>query len=268
MSVSSMRFKGQVAVITGAASGLGAAVARQLIDGGAHVVLNYRQALGELDKLLALARECKVTAIVSQGDVSQIADCQALAQAAQSLGHVDILINNAGATVHVPASELDALNAEHFQHIFGVNVIGPYQVTRALLPLLQLGYERAGKARAVVMVSSVSAFLGNGSSIAYSASKAALNNLSLSLARTLAPAIRVNAVCPGYIDTAWFSKGVGDRVAQVVREKVSSNVPLRQVATSESVARAVLSLCSEDMSNVTGTTLVVDDGLSLLTASG
>src|SRR5439155_360281 len=116
------------------------------------------------------------------------------------------LINNAGTTKHMAHENLDGLSAEDFQRLFSVNTIGPFQMVRAARSLLEAAAKASGRASAVVNVSSVAGISGIGSSIAYAASKGALNTITFSLARALAPLIRVNTVCPGYIDTPWFSK--------------------------------------------------------------
>ena len=144
-----------------------------------------------------------------QGDVSRDEDCKKIVAAAAPWGRLDALVNNAGTTKHVAHDNLDGLSAEDFQRIFGVNTIGPFQMVRAARSLLEAGAKASGRPSAVVNVSSVAGISGVGSSVAYAASKGALNTMTLSLARALAPLIRVNTVCPGYIDTPWFTKGRG-----------------------------------------------------------
>ena len=125
-------------------------------------------------------------------------------------------------------TDLDGLSAEDFQRLFGVNTIGPFQMVRAAEVLLEAGAKASGRASAVVNVSSVAGISGIGSSVAYAASKGALNTITYSLARALAPLIRVNTVCPGYIDTPWFTKGRGVEGAAKVRDSVVSRVPLKR----------------------------------------
>src|ERR671923_2888002 len=137
--------------------------------------------------------------MAARGDVARDADCQALvAQALAAWGRLDALVNSAGITKFVPAKNLAALTGDDFERIFAVNLKGAYQMARAAAPALT-----ASGAGAIVNISSHSAFTGLGSSIAYAASKGALNTLTLSLARALAPEVRVNAVCPGFVDTRW-----------------------------------------------------------------
>ena len=145
-------------------------------------------------------------------------DCKKIVAAAAPWGRLDALINNAGTTKHVAHDKLDELSAEDFQRIFAVNTIGPYQMMRAARALLEAGAKASGKPAAVVNISSVAGICGGGSSVAYAASKGALNTMTLSLSRALAPLIRVNTVCPGYIDTPWFTKGRGEAGAKQVRD--------------------------------------------------
>jgi 3-oxoacyl-[acyl-carrier protein] reductase len=137
-------------------------------------------------------------------------------------------------------------------------------MVRAARGLLEAGADQAGRATAVVMVSSIAGTDGTGSSIAYAASKAALNTMTYSLARALAPKIRVNAVCPGFIDTRWFVQGVGEENTAKIRSAVAARVPLRAASKAEDIADSVVFLCGADSRHVTGETLLADAGLHLL----
>ena len=146
----------------------------------------------------------------------------AVVAAASDWGRLDALINNAGATKHVSHGDLDALSDNDFQFLFGVNTVGPFHMVRAARVLLEAGARVSGRASAVVNISSSSVFDGRGSSIAYTASKAALHSVTLSLARALAPLIRVNAVCPGYMGSnQWVCPAPGGRSR---RQRVSPPV--------------------------------------------
>ena len=168
------------------------------------------------------------------------------------MGRLDTLINNAGITKHMAHGNLDGLSAEDFHRLFGVNTIGPFQMVRAARPLLEAGANASGRASAVVNVSSVAGISGIGSSVAYAASKGALNVMTISLARALAPLIRVNAICPGYMDTPWFTKGRGADGAAKVRDAVVAKVPLKVASTAEDVASAVCFLATSQSGNMTG----------------
>jgi NAD(P)-dependent dehydrogenase (short-subunit alcohol dehydrogenase family) len=151
------------------------------------------------------------------------------------------------------------VSAEDFLNLYSVNVIGAFQMVRAARALLEAG-ERPG---AVVNTSSIAGVTGIGSSVPYAASKGAMNTLTLSLARALAPHIRVNAVCPGFIDTPWFGKGVGAERAQKIREGTAASTPLKAASSAEDIAAAAVFLASTSSRHVTGETLLVDAGTHL-----
>jgi NAD(P)-dependent dehydrogenase (short-subunit alcohol dehydrogenase family) len=256
---------GLCAIITGSASGLGAATAAILAKGGARIVVNYSSSQKEAEETADLCRKAGAEVAVVQGDVSRDEDCKKIVAAAASWGRVDALINNAGITKHMAHDNLDGLSAEDFQRLFGVNTIGPFQMVRAARSLLEAGAKASGRASAVVNVSSVAGISGIGSSVAYAASKGALNTITLSLARALAPLIRVNTVCPGYIDTPWFTKGRGVEGAAKVRDSVVAKVPLKRASTAEEVAQLVCFLATPASSNMTGEVVRMDAGLHLVT---
>ena len=255
---------GLCAIITGSASGLGAATAAMLAKDGARIVINYSSSQKEAEETADLCRSAGGEVVVVQGDVSRDEDCRRLAAAAEPWGRLDILINNAGITKHVPHGDLDGLSSEDFQRLFGVNTIGPFQMVRASRPLLEAAARDAGRASSVVNVSSVAGISGIGSSVAYAASKGALNTITLSLARALAPLIRVNTVCPGYIDTPWFTKGRGVEGAAKVRDSVVAKVPLKRASTAEEVAQLVCFLATPASSNMTGEIVRMDAGAHLI----
>jgi NAD(P)-dependent dehydrogenase (short-subunit alcohol dehydrogenase family) len=256
---------GLCAIVTGSASGLGAATAVILARSGARIVINYSSSQKEAEETADLCRSAGGEVVVVQGDVSRDEDCRKIVAAAAPWGRLDALINNAGTTKHVPHHDLDGLSAEDFQRMFAVNSIGPFQMVRAARPLLEAGAKASGRASAVVNVSSVAGISGIGSSVAYAASKAALNTMTISLARALAPLVRVNAVCPGYIDTPWFTKGRGVEGAAKVRDAVVAKVPLKRASTAEDVANVVCFLATAQSSNMTGEILRFDAGAHLIT---
>jgi NAD(P)-dependent dehydrogenase (short-subunit alcohol dehydrogenase family) len=255
---------GMCVVITGSASGLGAATATILAKGGARIVVNYASSQTEAEQTADLCRTEGAEVVVVQGDVSRDDDCKRIVAAAAPWGRLDALINNAGTTKHVPHSDLDGLSADDFQRIFAVNTIGPYQMVRAARLLLETGAKALGRASAVVNTSSASAFHGGGSSVAYAASKGALNTMTRSLARALAPLIRVNTVCPGYIDTPWFTKGRGAEAAGKVRDATIAKVPLKVASTAQDIAGVVCFLATRQSSNMTGEIVRMDAGAHLV----
>jgi 3-oxoacyl-[acyl-carrier protein] reductase len=255
---------GLCAIVTGSASGLGAATAAILAKEGARIVVNYSSSQKEAEATADLCRAAGGEVVVVQGDVSRDEDCKKIVAAAAPWGRLDALINNAGTTKHMAHGNLDGLSAEDFQRLFGVNTIGPFQMVRAARGLLEASAKASGRASAVVNVSSVAGISGVGSSIAYAASKGALNTITLSLARALAPLIRVNTVCPGYIDTPWFTKGRGVEGAKLVRDTVVAKVPLKRASTAEDVAALVCFLATPASSNMTGEIVRMDAGGHLI----
>src|SRR5438552_2514282 len=254
---------GLCAIVTGSASGLGAATAAILAKGGARIVVNYSNSKAEAEATADLCRSAGAEVVVVQGDVSRDEDCKKIAAAAAAWGRLDVLVNNAGTTKHVPHADLDGLSAEDFQRIYAVNTIGPFQMIRAARALLEESANASGGAAAVVNVSSIAGISGNGSSVAYAASKGALNTMTLSLARALAPKIRVNTVCPGYIDTGWFAKGRGEAGAKQVRDAVVARVPLKIASSAENIAQLVCFLASPASGSMTGECVRMDAGMHL-----
>jgi len=255
---------GMCAIVTGSASGLGAATASILARAGARIVINYSSSQKEAEQTADLCRAAGAEVAVVQGDVSRDEDCKKIVAAAAPWGRLDALVNNAGTTKHVAHGNLDGLSADDFQRLYAVNTIGPFQMVRAARSLLEAGANASGRASAVVNVSSIAGISGVGSSIAYVASKGALNTMTLSLARALAPLIRINTVCPGYIDTPWFTKGRGVAGAAQVRDMVVSKVPLKLASSAEDIAALVCFLATAQSSNMTGELVRMDAGLHLV----
>ena len=163
------------AIVTGSASGLGAATAEILARSGARLVINYSSSQKEAEATAELCRKAGAAEVlVAQGDVSRDEDCRKIVAVASGWGGLDVLVNNAGITKHVAHADLDGLSAEDFQRLYGVNTIGPFQMVRAARSLLEAGANGSGRPSAVVNVSSVAGISGVGSSIAYAASKGAL----------------------------------------------------------------------------------------------
>ena len=241
----------RVAIVTGSASGIGAAVALELAGRGWRVVVNYSKSAQQAEETAARCGE----AIAVRADVSDDAQCRALVQAAlDKWGRLDALVNNAGTTKFVPHAQLDGLSGEDFQRIYATNVIGPFQMCRAAAPAL-----RAARG-AIVNVSSLASRVATGSSIAYAASKAALNTVSMTLARVLAPEVRVNVIAPGFVDTPWMVAGYGEERYARLRETYTSIAPLKSVTQPQDVAQAVAWLI-EAAAQVTGQILYVDAGM-------
>jgi 3-oxoacyl-[acyl-carrier protein] reductase len=243
----------KVALITGASSGIGAASAIELAKRGWSVVVNYSKSAPEAQKVVAQCAD----AIAVQADVAEDAECRKLVKAAlDKWGRIDALVNNAGTTKFVKHTDLDGLSADDFLRIYRLNVVGPFQMVRACAPSLK------ASRGAVVNVSSVASQMGTGSSVAYAASKSALNAMTYSLARSLGPEVRVNAVCPGYVDTPWQHNALGVQKAREAAERYSAMVPLKDYARPEDVAEVIAWLI-EGARQVTGEAIFVDGGLHI-----
>jgi NAD(P)-dependent dehydrogenase (short-subunit alcohol dehydrogenase family) len=258
-------FDGKIVLVTGSATGLGAAIAIGAAKRGAKaIVLNCTKSLKEAEATADQVRAAGAEVAIAQGDVSEDSDCRRVAEAAAKYGRLDALVNNAGTTKQVPNhADLDGLTKEDFLRIYSVNTVGPFQMVRASRPLL----EAAPKA-SVLMVSSIAGVKAIGSSVAYAASKGALNNMTVALARALAPKIRVNAVCPGFIDTRWFVDAFGEETTQRIRENIAKTTPLQAASKPEDIADAALFLISDASRHITGETLLVDAGLHLANTLG
>ncbi len=248
----------KVCVVTGSSSGIGAATVRLYAGHGWDVVVNYSRDPAPAE---AVADECRglgVDALVVKADVSSDADCRRLASEVDArFGRADVLVNNAGTTKFVALKDLDGLDAEDFQRIYAVNVIGPYQMSRALVPLL-----KRNPVTGIVNVSSIAGLMGTGSSIAYMASKGALNAMTVGLARALGPDIRVNAIAPGLVETPWLQNGLGaERYAQTV-QGYKARSALDAVMSPEDVADAAWWL-GAGAAKTTGEVLLLDAGLRL-----
>jgi 3-oxoacyl-[acyl-carrier protein] reductase len=246
----------KVAIITGSATGVGAAAAIMLAQRGCNVVINYTRSKAEAEDT---ARKCEAEGaevIVYQGDVAEDASCQGMAKSAfDKWGRVDYLINNAAKTKPAPYEDLDALSAEDFLAIYKVNVVGAYQMIRAVTPYMK----RAGKG-AIVNNSSIGGVTGIASSMAYAASKAALNMMTQSLSLVLGPEIRINAIAPGMIQTRWLQGQMSPEAYQAMLVAAKDMVPLKLVPTAEQIAEALVWFL-EGASVVTGEVLMVDAGL-------
>ncbi len=250
-----MELEGRAALVTGGGTGVGRATALALAARGCDVAVNYSRSREGAEETAAAAREKGVKALAIQADVADDAACRGLVETAVAeLGRLDVLVNNAGTTVFVPHADLDALADDDWQRVLAVNLLGPFHCARAARGAL----EDAGSGE-IVNVSSVAGLAGVGSSIPYCASKAGLNNLTITLARALAPKIRVNAVAPGFITGAWLAGGLGDAY-DAVKQAMEARAPLGRVCDPEDVAAAILSLVTgSDL--VTGQIVAVDGGM-------
>lgn len=221
-------------------------------------MVNYSRSAAEAEETAARCGKAGSKAIAVRGDVGKDEDCRAVVAAAMdAFGRIDALVNSAGTTKFTPMDDLDLQNAEDFHQVYAINVIGTYQLTRAAAREMK----KVG-AGAVVNVSSISALTGSGSSFAYVTSKAALNTLTLALARALSPQIRVNCVLPGLIESRWLKDGLGEEVYNTVRQNFANSSALEKTCKPEDVADAIVWLI-EGADLVTGQLITVDGGFLL-----
>jgi 3-oxoacyl-[acyl-carrier protein] reductase len=241
----------KVALVTGSATGIGRACAVRLAREGFAVAVNYSRSETEAEDTRAKVRDYGVPAILCQANVAnEEAVRDMVSRCRDELGGLDVLVNNAATTRFIEHTDLEALTAEVWDEILGVNVKGTWFCCRAALPLLQ---ERKGN---IVNITSVAGLQGHGSSIAYAASKAAINCLTKSVARAFGPNVRVNAVAPGPVLTGWLA----DHMDHV--EKSIQITPMRRAAYPEDIADAVAFLAL-GTTLVTGQVLVVDGGRTM-----
>jgi 3-oxoacyl-[acyl-carrier protein] reductase len=252
-----LELEGKAAVVTGSSSddGVGAACAKALAARGCNVVVNYATNKAGADKVVAECQAAGVESFAVQADVAKDDDCRRVVQAAvDRWGRLDVLINNAAVTKTIPHQRFDLLDADEFQRVYSVNLIGNYQMCRAAAPHL-----KATGDAAIVNISSIGAMRGAGSSIAYAASKGALNTLTVSMARALAPQVRVNALCPGGLLGNWTRKIMTEEQYQARVRQAETEFPLQRGIWPDDVARAALFLVA-DAVVMTGECLRIDAG--------
>ena len=237
---------GHVVLVTGSSSGIGAAVAHAFAREGSGVVVNSSSSVEAGEALAASLPD----AIYVQGDITDpAAAAQLVAAPLARWGRVDTLVNNAGTTAVIPHHDLEAASVDVWRRIFEVNVFGTWSMTLAALPALR---QAQGS---VVNISSLAGVRPTGSSIPYAASKAALNHMTLLLAKVVGPEVRVNAVAPGLVDTPWTADW------DLVREAVAQMTPLKRIGQPDDVAEVVLALARA--SYVTGQIVGIDGGMSI-----
>lgn len=243
-----MSLAGKVAIVTGGGTGIGRAIGLALGREGASVVVNYSRSEAEATATVQEIRALGTSALAVQADVSQNTQVRAMVnRATEEYGKVDILVNNAATTAFVEATELDALTEEIWDRILAVNLKGTFFCSRAVTTVM-----RQAGGGCIINTASVAGLTGTGSCMAYAASKGAIITLTKSLARALAPKIRVNAIAPGFVDTRWTAHWSDYRA-----EKVEAAL-LKKAALPEDIAEGALYLARAEF--VTGQTIVLDGG--------
>jgi 3-oxoacyl-[acyl-carrier protein] reductase len=244
-----MKLEGKVALVTGAATGMGRAIAELFAAEGARVAVNYRASEDEARDVVAGIEAAGGQAVAIQATVADESDVRRMVQEIdERWGRLDVLVNNAGWSRVTPHADLDALTDEIWDRTLDTNLRGAFYCVRQCVPLM-----RRNGGGAIVNNTSSSAWHAAGSSIVYSASKAALGNMTKALARALAPDIRVNAFAPGMVKTRFAGW------PEEAFTKAEATTPLDRIATAEEVAKVALFLAA-DATATTGTTILVDGG--------
>lgn len=244
------RLTGRVALVTGGGTGIGRATSIALAAEGAAVAINYSRSRGDADETASeiVSRGGRVITVAA--DIADESAVESMVRrVAGELGRLDVLVNNAGTTRFVDHKDLEALTAEIWDRILAVNVKGTFFCIRAAARAMTDG----GR---IINIGSVAGVRGNGSSIAYAASKAAIHTMTLSLARALAPSITVNAIAPGLIETRWQHGHEAENAARAAR------FPARRIGRPEDIAQVALALATAD-NFLTGQVIVVDGGAGL-----
>jgi 3-oxoacyl-[acyl-carrier protein] reductase len=250
-----MEVEGKAAVVTGGGTGVGRATALALARRGCSVLINYSRSKDEAEQTAGEVAALGVKAVAVEADVADDAACRMMVgTAAREFGRLDILVNNAATTTFIKHYDLDGVKAEDWQRILAVNLVGPFQCARAAREALLASGDGE-----IVNVSSIAGIAGTGSSIPYCASKAALNNLTVTLARVFAPVVRVNAVAPGFITGRWLRQRMGDAGYEEAKRRTEERVILRKVCEPEDVASLILSVITgPDL--ITGQVIPIEGG--------
>jgi 3-oxoacyl-[acyl-carrier protein] reductase len=249
----------RVALVTGAATGIGRAAAVALARAGFDVTINFSRSEDAARETAAEAERLGAATLLARADVSDEPAVHAmLASVRHRFGRLDALINNAGTTAPMAPRDLDSLALADWDRVFAVNVRGTFQVTRAAVPLL-----REAPAPAIVNTASIVGLRPGPQPLPYSASKAAVINLTKTLAYTLGPKIRVNAVAPGWMEGDWMQRMLGAKYDELMARRAKLT-PLQRCVTAEDVAETMLGLI-EGNRFVTGEIVVIDGGFSAST---
>jgi 3-oxoacyl-[acyl-carrier protein] reductase len=246
-----MELAGKVALVTGGGTGIGKAVCLKLARSGAAVAVNYSLSAAEAGETVHLITAQGGRAIAVKADVSSDQEVRAMIQQiVKEFGALDLLVNNASITRHIPLSDLEAAGEEVWDDLFGVNVKGMFYCARAAAP-----YLKRSKQGSIVNLGSIAGNTGNGSSLPYAVSKAAVHGLTKSLARALSPDIRVNCVAPGAVATRWWA----GREEQM--RSLAPNLLLQRIAGPEDIARFFCSVLTQEA--MTGQIITIDSGQTL-----
>lgn len=246
-----MNIQHKTAIVTGGGTGIGKAVSIELAKRGARVVVNYSRSREDAEETVRTIQEGGGTAVAVQANVAKETEVQAMVgKAASEFGSVDILINNASITRYIAMNDLEAVNDEAWDELYQVNVKGMFYCARAAA-----GEMKKQKQGVIVNLGSIAGITGSGSSLPYAVSKAAVHGLTRSLARALAPEIRVSSVAPGAVATRWWA----GREQQM--EQLAGSLLLNRISSPEDIAHMICAVVEQD--SLTGQVITVDAGQTM-----
>lgn len=246
-----MDLKNKTALVTGGGTGIGRAASLALAARGVSVAVNYSRSGDDAEETVRLITNGGGRAVAIQADVAKDEEVRAMAeQVVRHFGTVDLLVNNAGITRHIPFDDLEGATEEVWDELYQVNVKGMFFCARAVAP-----YMRKNQQGAIVNLGSIAGQTGLGSSLPYAVSKAAVHGLTKSLARALAPEIRVNCVVPGAVATRWWA----GREEQM--KKLAPQMLLQRISTPEDIASLICAALEQEA--MTGQMITVDSGQTL-----
>ncbi|WP_010502377.1 SDR family NAD(P)-dependent oxidoreductase [Paenibacillus elgii] len=246
-----MNLRNKVALVTGGGTGIGRAACLALAERGAAVIVNYSRSAAEAEATVQSIKDKGGQAVAIQADISQDREVRHMVdQAVRQFGTVDLLVNNAGITRHIPMDDLEAATDEVWDELYGVNVKGMFFCARAVAPFM-----KSNKQGAIVNVGSIAGITGLGSSLPYAVSKAAVHGLTKSLARALAPYIRVSCIVPGAVATRWW-EGKEEQM-----KRLAPQLLLQRISTPEDIARMICAASEQEA--MTGQIITVDSGQTL-----
>ncbi|KZE74871.1 3-ketoacyl-ACP reductase [Paenibacillus elgii] len=246
-----MNLRNKVALVTGGGTGIGRAACLALAERGAAVIVNYSRSAADAEATVQSIKDKGGQAVAIQADISQDREVLHMVdQAVRQFGTVDLLVNNAGITRHIPMDDLEAATEEVWDELYGVNVKGMFFCARAVAPFM-----KSSKQGAIVNVGSIAGITGLGSSLPYAVSKAAVHGLTKSLARALAPYIRVSCIVPGAVATRWWD-GKEEQM-----KRLAPQLLLQRISTPEDIARMICAALEQEA--MTGQIITVDSGQTL-----
>ena len=246
-----MDLSGKVALVTGGGTGIGKAASIELAKRGAIVAVNYSRSRSDAEETVKEINASNGRSAAYQADVSKEDEVQSMVESiVQHFGPIDLLVNNAGITRQIPMEDLDAATDDVWDELFNVNVKGMFHCAKAVAP-----YMKAKRNGSIVNIGSIAGSTGLGSSLPYAVSKAAVHGLTKSLARALAPYIRVNCIVPGAVKTRWWN-GLEERM-----NALAPQLLLQRISTPEDIARAICGALEQEA--MTGQIITVDGGQTL-----